>query len=200
MERSLIVDINNISSALLGTPSAKLIHDYYPFAKEDGGRLAPMADELFDRLAILVAFRRFSDMGAADSRSLRSDNYVRVQHFVRRSTYVPFRRLLGDVRREFMQRLSAALHGTLGSYLRDAFQEGSADAVACLPVPRAWVFFLFFAWWPPMLQISSFCLVASNAFSCNFIIIMVRLGKSRGLLPYPPCVRDSSPCGWYHRY
>jgi hypothetical protein len=27
-----------------------------------------------------------------------------------------------------MQRLSAALHGTLGSYLRDAFQEGSADA------------------------------------------------------------------------
>jgi hypothetical protein len=38
---------------------------------------------------------------------------------------------------EFMQRLSTALHGTLGSYLRDAFQEGSADAVACFPVPRA---------------------------------------------------------------
>jgi hypothetical protein len=44
----------------------------------------------------------------------------------------------GYVRREFMQRLSAALHaGTLGSYLRDALQEGSADAAACLPVPRA---------------------------------------------------------------
>jgi hypothetical protein len=41
------------------------------------------------------------------------------------------------VRREFMQRPFAALNGTLGSYLRDAFQEGSADAVACLPVPRA---------------------------------------------------------------
>jgi hypothetical protein len=41
-----------------------------------------------------------------------------------------------------MQRLSAALHGTLGSHLlRDALQEGSADAVACLSVPRAWVFF-----------------------------------------------------------
>jgi uncharacterized protein YhdP len=26
---------------------------------------------------------------------------------------------------------------TLGSYLRDALQEGSADAVVCLPVPRA---------------------------------------------------------------
>jgi hypothetical protein len=44
----------------------------------------------------------------------------------------------GDVRREFTQRLSAALHGTLGSYLRDAFQEGNnANAVACLRVPRA---------------------------------------------------------------
>jgi hypothetical protein len=45
-----------------------------------------------------------------------------------------------------MQRLYAALHGTLGSYL-DALQERSADVVACLLVPRAEVFFLF----------SSFC-------------------------------------------
>jgi hypothetical protein len=37
-----------------------------------------------------------------------------------------------------MQRLSAPLHGTLGSYLRDALQEGGADAVARLPVPRAY--------------------------------------------------------------
>jgi hypothetical protein len=76
-------------------------------------------------------------MGAADSRSLRFDSYVRMQHFVRRSTSVPFRRFLGDVRSEFMQRRSAALHGTMGSYLRDGFREGSADAVACLHVPRA---------------------------------------------------------------
>jgi hypothetical protein len=123
--------------ALLGTHSVQSIHDYYPFAMEDEGRLTPMVAELFDRLAILVAVRRFHGIGAADSRSLLSDSYVRMQHFVRRSTYVPFRRFLGDVRRELMQRLSAALHGTLGSYLRDAFQEGSADAVACLPVPRA---------------------------------------------------------------
>jgi hypothetical protein len=41
-----------------------------------------------------------------------------------------FRRFWGDVRREFMQRLSATLHGTLASYLRDALQEGSVDAVA----------------------------------------------------------------------
>jgi hypothetical protein len=36
-----------------------------------------------------------------------------------------------------MQRLSAALHDTLGSYLRDILHEGSADAEAYLPVPRA---------------------------------------------------------------
>jgi hypothetical protein len=96
-----------------------------------------MAAELVDRVCILVVVRRFLGMGAADSRTLRSDSYVRMKHFVRRSTFAPFRRFWGDVRREFMQRLSAALHGTMGFYLRDAFQEGNAGAVACLPVLRA---------------------------------------------------------------
>jgi hypothetical protein len=41
------------------------------------------------------------------------------------------------VRREFMQRLSTALHGTLGSSLGDALHEGIVDVVACLHVPRA---------------------------------------------------------------
>jgi hypothetical protein len=96
-----------------------------------------MAGELVNRLAILMADRRFPGMGAPDSRSLCSDCYVRMQHFGRRSTCVPFRRFWGDVRRKFVQRLSNALHGTLGSYLRDALHEDSANAVACLPVPRA---------------------------------------------------------------
>jgi hypothetical protein len=88
-----------------------------------------LAAELVDRLAILGVVRRFHGMpmGAAYSRSLRSDNFVHMQHFVRRTTYVPFWRFWGDVRREFMQRHSLALHGTQDSYLRDAFQEGSAD-------------------------------------------------------------------------
>jgi hypothetical protein len=73
---------------------------------------------------------------SANYRSLRSDNYVRMKDFVRRSTYVPFRGILGGMRRGFMQRLYAVLHGTLGSYLHDALQEGSAD-VACLLAPRA---------------------------------------------------------------
>jgi hypothetical protein len=53
---------------------------------------------------------------------------------------------------EILQRLFAALHGTLGSYLRDALQEGSVDALACLPVPRAYVFssFILFASWSPL--------------------------------------------------
>jgi hypothetical protein len=50
-----------------------------------------MAVELVDRLAILVAVRRFIGMGDADSRFLRSDSYVRMQHFVRRATLAPFR-------------------------------------------------------------------------------------------------------------
>jgi hypothetical protein len=33
---------------------------------EDGGRLGPMAAEIADRLAIMVAVRRFRGMGVAD--------------------------------------------------------------------------------------------------------------------------------------
>jgi hypothetical protein len=50
------------TSALLGTPSVQSVHDYYPFPLEDGGRLAPMAAELVDRMAIFVAVRRFPSM------------------------------------------------------------------------------------------------------------------------------------------
>jgi hypothetical protein len=48
-----------------------------------------------DRLAILVAIRRFPGVGVADSQSLRSESYICMQHFVRRITFVPFRRLRG---------------------------------------------------------------------------------------------------------
>jgi NADH:ubiquinone oxidoreductase subunit D len=89
-----------------------------------------MAAELVDRLAILVAVRRFPGMGVANSWSLRSDSYVRMQfvELLRSSNYLcstfptSFVELLmflsvfwGDVRREFIQHLYAALHGTLGS-------------------------------------------------------------------------------------
>jgi hypothetical protein len=53
--------------------------------------------------------------------------------FVRQSRNVPFRPFLGDIRREFMQRISVVLHGTLGSYLGDALHESGATAVACMP-------------------------------------------------------------------
>jgi hypothetical protein len=87
---------------------------YYPFARGDGGRLAHVAAEVVDHLASLVAVRRFHGTSVADSRSLHyDDSYTRMQHFVRLSTSVPFRRVLGDARKEFLQRLSCALHGTL---------------------------------------------------------------------------------------
>jgi hypothetical protein len=82
--------------------------------------LAPKAVDIVDHMAKLVEFRCFPTMGAADSDSLRSESYARMKEFVRRSTFVRFRRFLGDVHREFMQRLSVVLHGTLGSYLRFA--------------------------------------------------------------------------------
>jgi hypothetical protein len=49
-----------------------------------------MAADMVDRMAVLVAVCRFPGMGADDSRSLRSNSYIRMQHFVRRTTYVPF--------------------------------------------------------------------------------------------------------------
>jgi hypothetical protein len=76
-------------------------------------------------------------MGAADSRSLQSESYASMKEFVRRSTFVPFQQLVGDMRREFMQRFLVAIHGTMGSYLRYALQEGGATHVACLLPPRA---------------------------------------------------------------
>jgi hypothetical protein len=49
-----------------------------------------MADELVNRMAILVAIRRIPGMGVADTRSLRLDSYVRMQNFDRRYTYIRF--------------------------------------------------------------------------------------------------------------
>jgi hypothetical protein len=63
-----------------------------------------------------------------------------MKEFLRRSTYTPFRRFLGDVRREFVMRLSMVLGGTMGSYLRDALHEGGAFVVSCLLAPRAWAY------------------------------------------------------------
>jgi hypothetical protein len=89
LRRRRAPDIRTSSS--LGTTSFQSVHDYCPFAFEDGGRLAPTAAEIFaDRLTILVAVRGFPSLGALDSRSLRSENYFRMKEFVRRSKYAPF--------------------------------------------------------------------------------------------------------------
>jgi hypothetical protein len=96
-----------------------------------------MAGELVDRLTIMVAVRRFLGTGDVPSRTLRSDNDAHMKAFVCCSAFGPFRRFHGDWRREFMQRLLTGPYGTLGSCLRDNFQEESVDAVAYLPVPRA---------------------------------------------------------------
>jgi hypothetical protein len=77
-QAKLDVDMCASSSSLSSTPPNPSVHDYYPFALEDGGRMTPMAVDLVDRLAIMVAGRRFPSMGAADSRSLRPKSDARV--------------------------------------------------------------------------------------------------------------------------
>jgi hypothetical protein len=110
-------------------------------------------------------------MGASDSHSFRYDSYVRMRHFVCRSTYVPFRRLLGDVRREFMQRLSAALHCTLGFYLRDALHEGNVNVVACLLV--------FFA---KACASFALCYFLLGGFECLFLRLFVTVKYRQNII------------------
>jgi hypothetical protein len=90
-----------------------------------------------------LQFVAFPSMGDVDSRSLRYDNNVRMQHFVRPTTYVPFRRFGGMCDGNSCN-IFLLLFMVLGFYLRDALHEGCADAVACLHVPRAQFFPLFF--------------------------------------------------------
>jgi hypothetical protein len=139
--------------ALLGTPSVHSIHDYYQFAMEDGGRVASMTAELVDRMAILVADRRFPGMGAADSRSLRSHSYVRMQHFVRRTTYVPFRRFWGmcDVNScNVFLLLFMVLWIPISAMLCRRAVLTLWHAFLFLGL-RFLPFFFVFAWWPPLL-------------------------------------------------
>jgi hypothetical protein len=89
------LDADLRTSTLLGMPSVKSVYAYYLFALEYGDQLAPKAVELVDRMVILVGVRRFHGMIVADSRSLRCDNFVRMHNFIRRSTFVPFRRFWG---------------------------------------------------------------------------------------------------------
>jgi hypothetical protein len=50
------IDADLRSYALFGTPSVHSIHYYYPFVMEDGGRLAPTAAQLVDRLTLWWLF------------------------------------------------------------------------------------------------------------------------------------------------
>jgi hypothetical protein len=101
---------------------------------------------LLRRLILFIAWSFWWQFPVSQAwvRRTLAESYARIKEFVRRSTYIPFRRFIGYVRRESMQRLSMVLHGTLGSYLRDALHEGGAADVANLLAPRALVFVLVF--------------------------------------------------------
>jgi hypothetical protein len=60
---------------------------------------------MVDRLAFMVVDRRFLRIGVVDSRSLHYGTYAHMKEFIRSSSFL---RLLGDMRREFMQPLYMA--------------------------------------------------------------------------------------------
>jgi hypothetical protein len=135
---------------LFGTPSVHSIHAYYPFAMMDGGRLAPMAAELVDHLSILGAVRRFPGMGGAVSRSLRSDIYVRMQHFVLMFLFGAFWGMC-DVNSCIVfllifMALWVPISATL--FRRAVLTLWPAFLFLWLTVFSS---FLLFAWWPPLL-------------------------------------------------
>jgi hypothetical protein len=110
---------------------------------------------LVDRLAILVAVRRFLGMGVVDSRSLRFVSYIRLQHFVRQTTSFPFRRFLGDVRREF----------NVFMLLFKVPWVPISVTLCRRGVLTLWHAFLFLGL--GFFLFSSFCVAASAAFSCK---------------------------------
>jgi hypothetical protein len=113
-----------------------------------------MAAELVYHLAILVAVRPLPCMGAIDSRCLRSDSYFRMQHFVRRATYIPFRGFLGENSCNVFLLLFMVLWLTIAAMLCRR---------AVLMLWHAFLFhgLRFFSFF------SSFCLVLSAAFYCK---------------------------------
>jgi hypothetical protein len=83
--------VNSITGLRRHWEHLQSIRDYCRSTLEDRVRLATMAVRHVDRLAIFLVIHQFISMRAEHSRSLRSDNYVRVKDFVCRSNPVSFR-------------------------------------------------------------------------------------------------------------
>jgi hypothetical protein len=98
-------------------------------------------------------------MGAADSCSLRSDSYVRMQQFVRRTTSVPFRRFWGMCGENsfnlFMLRFMT-LWVPLSATLRRRAVLMLWHAFLFLGL-RFFSSFHIFTWWPPQLLLARTC-------------------------------------------
>jgi Na+(H+)/acetate symporter ActP len=122
---------------------------------EDGGRLAPMAAELVDRLAILVVVRRFHGMGAADSRSLR------LVMSVCNILFVELLMFLFDV----FGGMSAVNSCNIFLLFFMALWAPISATLFMRAVLTLWHAFLFLGL--RFFLFSSFCLVASTAFSCK---------------------------------
>jgi hypothetical protein len=86
-----------------------------------------------------------------------------------------------------------ALHRTLGSYLRDALQEGGATAVACLPSPMAWAFVpVIFS----SLLVDSTTFVAINESTYMHSRILLHSYAAIGAVNYTTMVHHGRTVGW----
>ena len=104
------------------------VHEYYPVAVEDGGRLAPHALRVIWLLAVLIAVVRSDEVPSSQARLLRTYQFGRVREFLA-SCPGSFRSFVGRVKLELLQRVSTTIHGGIGGYLHSATQKYLSDAL-----------------------------------------------------------------------
>ena len=109
------------------------VHRFYPFVVEDRGRLGTAATTAIFIFSVLIATRTFpEDPNPELSRFLRSYSVPALRDFVADSR-ASFRLHVSHVKRNILQRLSAVVHGTLGSILATGIQAANAVRIDSTP-------------------------------------------------------------------
>ena len=107
----------------------QFVHRFYPFIVEDRGRLGADARLAIFIFSVLIAAKTFPEDPNMDlSRLLRSYSVPELKQYVADSR-ATFRMHVGQVKRHIMQRLSAVIHGTLGSILATGIQSANVDYI-----------------------------------------------------------------------
>jgi hypothetical protein len=122
-------------------------------------------------MAFLVAFPRLHGMDVADSRSLRCDSHVRMQHFVRRTTFFFLFDVLGGMCGENSCNIFQLLFMVLWVLIPSTLCRR-----AVLMLWHAFLFLGLISFF--FLLFSSFCLVVSASFSSKNIFYSSCTGQN----------------------